>query len=167
MRPTRVVAGLLIALLAVVASSFLLSARNRFHAPMGGSTVASVMTSTSRQVVESITPSMEPVLLELVRHGLSAWGRFAVTRDMREVDPWFAHDGPQYARFLEEASRPEVDGIVYSVDIENSQVEVSGSRAWVKGRVTFARTTEGSFSYDWTIHLRRREATWLIWTVTG
>lgn len=167
MRPARVLAGGLIVALAVVSLSMWSSNPGSTESNSPGSTLGPL---TSRSAVRASASSATTTAdsagpLDVVRNGLSAWGRFAVTGDLRDLDPWFASDGPQYARFVEEATGLRVGGPAYAVDIHSTALEVRGSRAFVRGRVTFARNEGPARSYDWTFTLERNGGSWIIWTV--
>ncbi len=168
MRPTRVLAGGLIAALAVVILGTWKAGPGEARSQSDRSVVVGSVTTSSvpRDPVSSASVTTRPAgLVDVVRRGLSAWGRFAVTGDLGEVELWFATDGPQYARFVDEAGGARVGGPAYSVDLQSPEVEVKGSTAFVRGQVTFARAEEPSRSYDWTVVLERREESWVIWTV--
>lgn len=127
-------------------------------------TTASATTITVTTVAPatgSSPPSTAPLsVLEIVEEGLSAWGRFATSGDLGEMTPWFHADGPQYARFVEEASDLLASPLGpphYSVILTEEETEGSV----VTGRVVFARTGEPSQSFRWRIVVRDRQ----IWTV--
>lgn len=168
MRPTRILGGGVIMALAVFAATAWRSEPGRVE---GGDSrriaVSSVVTAARIGDPDSSTTLEAPSgrLVEVVRQGLSAWGRFAVSGDLEQVAPWFSAEGPQYARFVEEATTPRVGGSAYSVGIQSPEVEEKGSRVLVSGRVTFARADQPTRTYDWTVVLERQHGSWVIWTV--
>ncbi|HEX2154839.1 MAG TPA: hypothetical protein VHL52_12785 [Acidimicrobiia bacterium] len=113
------------------------------------------------------TPSTDDPVQTVVE-GLAAWGRFAVTGDLDQVEPWFWVDGPQYARFVQEAkdlAAQPVGGQAYTVTVEPADVSAAEEDAHVSGRIVFARTGEPSQSFSWVVVLRRGSGMWKIWTV--
>lgn len=125
--------------------------------------------ATTGHTVSAIAlPGDDP--LETVVEGMAAWGRFAVSGDLHDVGRWFAREGPQYARFVEEAeglSAGPVGGVAYTVTVEGTDESVDGDRASVSARVVFIRTGEPSQSFHWMVYLRRESGVWKIWTVDG
>src|SRR5690606_20382554 len=69
--------------------------------PSAPTTVRSTMADTT--AVKATVPSGEQDAVAVIRQGLAAWGRFAASGDLGEVEPWFAVEGPQYLQFIEEA----------------------------------------------------------------
>lgn len=170
MRPARVLGGGLIVALAVALVGAWRFDPERTRRPDPALFVAgsSATSSPVPEPVSSVTATIDPAEpLDVVRRGLRAWGRFAVTGDLGEVDQWFDPNGPQFARFVEEAGFSRVAGPPYTVDIRNPNVDVNDSTASVRGRVTFTKAGEGPRSYDWTIILERSDGSWIIWTVKG
>lgn len=168
MRPARVLGGGLIVALMVIAVGAWRFGPDRTWRPRSQSVAVGSSTTSSPvpQPPSIATATADPPgPLDVVRHGLRAWGRFAVTGDLREMVQWFDPDGPQFARFVEEAGRPPAAGSPYSVDIQSPDVEVKGSTGLVRGRVTFARVGERPRSYSWILVLERSGGSWIIWTV--
>lgn len=168
MRPTRILGCGLIMALALVAATAWRSDLGRAEGEDPRSAAVSSFGSAARPTdpISSSAPEAPPGSpVEVVRLGLAAWGRFADSGDLGQVGPWFDPEGPQYARFVDEAAGPPVMGPAYMVDIDDPQVELVDSRALVSGRVTFVRPGEPPRTYDWSIVLHRTESSWRIWTV--
>lgn len=133
--------------------------------------------ATRRAVRVATTPETAPVpiveerpdnVLALVDEGLAAWGRFAVSGDLGELEPWFDHDGPQYGRLASEAKELAAQPLgppPYSVVMFDPVVEAVGDEVRVSGRVVFARTGEPSQSFDWRLIVRGPVHDRRIWTV--
>ncbi|HSJ35311.1 MAG TPA: hypothetical protein VLB85_09675 [Acidimicrobiia bacterium] len=131
--------------------------------PTDQTTVRSTMVDTT-VVVTTVAPGEhDPVAV--IRQGLAAWGRFAASRDLDDVEPWFAVEGPQYLQFIEEAATaPAVGGPAYSVTFDPLEVDAADPDR-IRGRVVFVRTGEASQGFDWWIVLRRLDSRLQIWTV--
>lgn len=132
-------------------------------APADQTTVRSTMVDTTSVNVTAPPGEQDPVAV--IRHGLAAWGRFAASRDLDEVEPWFAVEGPQYLQFIEEAdTAPAVGGPAYSVTFDPLEIDAADPDR-IRGRVVFVRTGEASQGFDWWIVLRRLDSRLQIWTV--
>lgn len=104
-------------------------------------------------------------LPSVIQEALSAWGRFAATGDLAEVEPWFAVEGPQYRRFEDEVAAAErVGGPVYRVTFEPLSNHPDDPNR-IRGRVVFVRTGEPSQVFDWWIVLREGDGRLRVWTV--
>jgi hypothetical protein len=101
------------------------------------------------------------------RHALAAWGRFAVSRELGEVQPWFAADGPQYGRFRAEAAEPGPAPGPPSYRVSFAPWEVAEVRRTVRVRaeVVFVRTGEPSQRFHWWVIMRPAAGGWKVWTV--
>ena len=110
--------------------------------------------------------------LEAAQQALDAWGRFAVTGDLEELNGHFHPDGPQYAQLQDEASavRARSDGgPPYSFEIEDANVDaLREQRALLHIKVTLNRPGEPVRSYRWELELvHQPQDGWTVWTVTG
>lgn len=130
--------------------------------------VSTTMTSSTSTTAGGETTTLveaEADPSSVIQEALSAWGRFAVTGDLAEVEPWFVIDGPQYRQFEDEAAAAQrVGGDAYRVTFEQAESDpVDPNR--VRGRVVFVRSGEASQSFDWWIVLRDADGRSLVWTV--
>lgn len=103
-----------------------------------------------------------------IREALGGWGRFAVTGELKEVEPWFAGDGPQMARFREEAQMIAIDPPgqpPYRVTFEPIASSGDDEERRIHGEVVFVRTGEPSQHFGWVFVVRRIEGRWWVWTV--
>lgn len=131
--------------------------------PSAPTTVRSTMADTT--AVKATVPPGEQDVVAVIRQGLAAWGRFAASGDLGEVEPWFAVEGPQYLQFIEEAgAAPAVGGPAYRVTFDPLEVDGADPDR-IRGRVVFVRTGEASQGFDWWIVLRRLDSRLQIWTV--
>ena len=110
--------------------------------------------------------------LEAAQQALHAWGRFAVTGDLEELDGHFHPDGPQYAQLQDEA--PAVHGRSdggppYSFEIEDATVDaLHARRALLNVEVTLNRPGEPTRSLRWELDLvHQPHDGWTLWTVTS
>ena len=115
--------------------------------------------------------SVSQVPLEAAQDALDAWGRFAVTGDLGELDGHFHPDGPQYAQLLDEA--PAVGargdgGPPYEFQIEDATVEVlKARRARLHVDVTLTHPSEAARQYQWQVVLvAGPDDDWRLWTVS-
>lgn len=107
-------------------------------------------------------------VLWVVEEAMAAWGRFAVSGDLEEVEPFFVVDGPQYRQFVEEAAALAVappGPPPYRVLVETSNVVRDAAEAQVEAGVRFVRTGEPSQSFRWVVVLRIVGDDWKVWTV--
>lgn len=167
MRPERVGAGLVLAGLAAAIAVV----------STGGSGVAPVTTAarvvvTKAPATTPITapPPSEPVpdALTAVEGGLSAWGEFAVSGDLKLLEPWFDPAGPQYVQLATEAKKLAVAPLgapPYSVVMIDPTVKEDGAESRVAGRVVFSRPGEAPRSYSWVVVVRRAGDRFRVWTV--
>jgi hypothetical protein len=122
-------------------------------------------------VARPATPTQVPVVAA-AREALAAWGRFAISGDLDEVNPYFAHGGPQYLRLESEAPRLAANPLgppAYSFEFPSPTVlTVSADRTIVRGVITFARAGEAARTFRWDLKMEWSEAKqrWLLWTVT-
>lgn len=115
--------------------------------------------------------------LEPAQQALDAWGRFAVTGDLEELDGHFHPDGPQYAQLRDEA--PDVrargdGGFPYSFGIEDASIEdasvdtLHAGRALLHVEVALNRPGEPTRLLRWELDLvHEPHHGWRVWTVTG
>ncbi|HUP70360.1 MAG TPA: hypothetical protein VM142_11160 [Acidimicrobiales bacterium] len=151
------VAGvLLLAVLVVVVMPAITNPWERQQPPMPAKTAA---------------PPKAAAPVESAQGALAAWGRFAVSGDLKQLDGWLVPDGPQYRSLAREAAelaaRPPAPP-AYEVRLTDPTVmSVTGTRATLRGDVTWTRGGEVDQRYQWEIVLRRApRGRWLLWTVT-
>lgn len=122
-------------------------------------------------VARPATPTEVPVV-EAAREALAAWGRFAISGDLDEVSPYFAHEGPQYLRLESEAPRLAANPLglpAYSFEFPTPTVlTLSADRTIVRGVITFTRAGEAARTFHWDLKMQWSDANkrWLLWTVT-
>ena len=114
------------------------------------------------------TPDGEGPVVAVASDALEAWGRFGVSGRVDDVAPYFDPDGPQFARFREEASaiaaRP-AGPPAYRFAMSDPSVERRGEDWVVRGPVVVSRPGEADRRYDWELVVRRRNGGWAVWTV--
>ncbi len=101
---------------------------------------------------------------------LAAWGRFAVSGDLKQLDDWFAPSGPQYGSLAQEAANLAAQPPgppAYDVSLsEPTVVSLKAARATLRGDVTWTRVGEVEQRYRWEMVLNRsRNGRWVLWTV--
>lgn len=107
-------------------------------------------------------------VVSVVEEAMAAWGRFAVSGDLDEVEPFFVVDGPQYRLFVEESATLAAAAPgppPYRVLVETFEVLKDAGEERVTARVRFVRTGEPSQSFRWVIVVRRVGGEWKVWTV--
>jgi hypothetical protein len=177
MRPRRMAAFALTAMLAMGVLGATLSgdrSDDESVAPDGSVAASSSIPYPSTATSEIVSTSGVPTTsfgeggsdpVTVIRQALSAWGRFAVSGDLAEVEPWFVVGGPQYEQFLTEAGAGgSAGGTAYRVTFEPLATH-SADPNRMRGRVVFVRTGEPSQVFDWWIVLRRRDDRLQVWTV--
>lgn len=177
-RPSHVLAGLVLAGLAAAVwvsagraeptGAIATTIVPRTIVPTPAPTMATTITSTNEVAPITGAPAPDAGPRAVVEAGLAAWGRFAVSGHLAELEPWFDPEGPQYGLLAAEA--PELADAplgapAYSVVMSDPVVYSSVSETLVEGRVVFARTGEPSQSWRWRVVLRARDGSWRIWTV--
>ncbi len=140
--------------------------------------VVVIPTVTSQRERREPTPAApatvsakEAALVKDAEGALAAWGRFAVSGDLRELDGWFVPDAPQHRILVEEAARlasAPPGPPAYIVRLTEPRVaSVTGRRAALRGDVTWTRPGEVDQRYQWEVVLRRSaDGRWALWTVT-
>jgi len=101
---------------------------------------------------------------------VEAWGRFATSGDLGEVDDHFVRDGPQYRQFEQEAGArqaaaggPPYRFTLLAPVLLDDQPE--GDRI-VRGELELTRDGEPAQRFRWDLRLRRGEdGAWRVWTV--
>jgi Calcineurin-like phosphoesterase len=118
-------------------------------------------------------PTAEQRALEDGQRALAAWGRFAVTNDLRHLRGHFWKNGPQYQDLLRlaklRAGRRPPGPPAYRFVLSSALVLTpSLNQRILQGRVQVSRPGERRQSYRWNIWMRR-DATaggrWRLWTV--
>lgn len=124
---------------------------------------SSAPTTTAAPATTSTVRAPGPI--ESARMALVAWGRFAGSGDLRELDGYLAPDGEQYEQLRTEAGSIRA-GESYRVLLENASVSDSGSGiTTVTGDVVWARPDQPDQRFRWAIDLRCEAAACLLVTV--
>lgn len=98
-----------------------------------------------------------------VREALAAWGRFAGSGDLAEVDGFFDARGPQWAVFEQEAGSV---GTSFVAEVEEESLSIDGRSATFLASITFVAEGGESLWVRWEIELRAAlDGRWLIWSV--
>ena len=119
-------------------------------------------TSSTAVPTTSPTEDVADEVRSAVAAALLAWGSFAGSGDLEDVDPFFDHVGPQWAVLEGEAGSP---GVPFKAELVEHSLEPTDRTAVVTGTVTFVAGDE-SQSADWQIELRSdAQGRWLIWSV--
>ncbi len=158
-----IVTGLGLGLGAVALSS---EAPPRVRPSSSSVAVPPVTTSASPSTTSEFSASPAEAAPEEVRSAvvaaLLAWGRFAGSGDLADVDSFFDHGGPQWAVLQGEAGSSAVP---FEAELVEHSLELTDRTAVVTGTVTFFAGDE-SQSTDWQIELRSDgQGRWLIWSV--
>ena len=115
--------------------------------------------------VAATTPSAEDVadgVRSAVAAALEAWGTFAGSGDLNDIDPFFDHAGPQWVVLEREAGTV---GVPFEASLVERSLELSERTAVITGTVTFVAGDETRLA-DWQIELRSdAQGRWLIWSV--
>lgn len=114
------------------------------------------------------TPDGEVPIVAVASGALEAWGRFGVSGRLDDVAPYFDPDGPQFARFGEEApaiAAHPAGPPAYRFAMSGAKVERHGEDWLVRGPVVVSRPGEADRRYDWELVVRRRNGGWAVWTV--
>ncbi|MBT8193524.1 MAG: hypothetical protein HKO63_06120 [Acidimicrobiia bacterium] len=101
-------------------------------------------------------------------YALSAWGRFAGSGDLVELEGFFDPAGPQYQQLLTEADGlAQNGGMPYQITMPFPDIVTEADTAVVTGLVVFAREDTVDQTFNWSIEMRRSNAdsTWGLWTV--
>jgi hypothetical protein len=118
-------------------------------------------------------PTAEQRALEDGQRALDAWGRFAVTNDLRQLRDYFWANGPQYQDLLRLArlrgrQRP-LGPPPYRFVLSRARVLApSLDQRILQGRVQVSRPGERMQSYRWNVWMRRdttSDGRWRLWTV--
>ncbi len=124
--------------------------------------------TTSAETNSTAVPTTSPTedvadeVRSAVAAALLAWGSFAGSGDLADVDPFFDHVGPQWAVLEGEAGSP---GVPFNAELVEHSLELTDRTAVVTGTVTFVAGDEFQ-SADWQIELRSdAQGRWLIWSV--
>lgn len=106
-------------------------------------------------------PEVEAPELTVVRSAMTAWGAFAGSGELEQVARWFDVDGPQYARFAEEAPaiRP---GPSYIFTVSHAETVAPGV---VRAVVAVERAGEPTQGFVWDIELVAGPGGLRVWTV--
>jgi hypothetical protein len=118
-------------------------------------------------------PTAEQRALEDGQRALAAWGRFAVTNDLRQLRGHFWANGPQYQDLLRLSrlrsyQRP-LGPPPYRFVLTRARVLApSLDQRILQGRVQVSRPGERMQSYRWNVWMRRDSTSrgrWRLWTV--
>ncbi|MBK5267264.1 MAG: hypothetical protein JJE47_07500 [Acidimicrobiia bacterium] len=98
-----------------------------------------------------------------VREALTAWGRFAGSGDLADVEEFFDPHGPQWSVFEEEAG---LVGTSFMAEVEEESLTIDGRSAAFVASITFVAGGGESLRAKWEIELRPDpDGRWLIWSV--
>jgi Calcineurin-like phosphoesterase len=118
-------------------------------------------------------PTAEQRAIEDGQRALAAWGRFAVTNDLRHVRGHFWATGPQYQDLLRlaklRAGQRPLGPPAYRFVLSRALVLApSSDQRILQGRVQVSRPGERTQSYRWNVWMRRDTSVgdrWRLWTV--
>ena len=119
----------------------------------------------------SAAPALEDVLPDLTS-ALAAWGVFAATGELDEVDRYFWPAGPQREQLSREAAPVQAAPIglpAYEFVLTDPALEViADDRVDVIGTVSVSRPGVETARYSWRLELRRdsESGLWRLWTVS-
>ena len=114
------------------------------------------------------SPAGEGPIVAVASGALEAWGRFGVSGRLDDVALYFDPDGPQFARFRDEAPAIGANPAgppAYRFAMSDATVERSGDHWVVRGPVVVSRPGEADRHYDWELVVRQRNGEWAVWTV--
>ena len=101
--------------------------------------------------------------IEAVEVAMTAWARFADTRDLATVAGIFAEDGPQFRQLSAEAESSDGrGGAPYLFVLSDPTVLQPGL---VRGSVVVSQNGDTDQVFLWDIELRSIDGRWQVWTV--
>ena len=121
----------------------------------------------SQQPTDITERTTSEAIVDAASGALRAWGRFASTGCLSQLEPWFDREGPQYRQLVVESiSSVVVDGPAYQVGFHDGVVEQrETTSAVVAATVEWHRTGEATQRYRWEIALRGEDGAWQVWSV--
>ncbi len=123
----------------------------------------SAATSTTSVSSTSPTEVSSDEVRAAVSAALRAWGTFAESGDLADVDPFFDQSGPQWAVLEEEAGSV---GTSFAAVIEEESLVVDGQSVTFLAHVTLVADGSENLSVEWEFELRMaNDGRWLIWSV--
>lgn len=156
--------GLGLGVVAVSAGSAAPRARPPSSLPDVLPATTSASTSTTAVPPTSQPEDLTAEVRSAVAAALQAWGVFAGSGDLGDVEDFFDHSGPQWAVLEEEAGSV---GTPFEAELDEHSLELADGTSVVTGRVTVVAGDE-SLSADWQIELRSdAQGEWLIWSVSS
>jgi hypothetical protein len=114
------------------------------------------------------TPDGEGPVVAVASGAFEAWGRFGVSGRLDDVAPYFDPDGPQFARFRQEAPAIAANPAgppPYRFAMSDPSVERRGDGWVVRGPVVVSRPGEADQHYEWELVIRQSDGGWAVWTV--
>lgn len=157
--------GLVLVLVALLTWS-LLNGRGAAGSSASGATAhaTSTVPTTSTAIPTTTTSPSASDPTVAAQAALDAWGRFAGSGDLTELEGHFASGGAQLAR-LESEVEGLVPGNAYTVLLSNSTVTRStDAQVTVTGDVTWIRSPEPTQRYRWAIDLASGPSGWTLVT---
>lgn len=138
-------------------------------APASGteSDTTSVTPTTSGATVGSVTTSAtqgdNEEVRSVVADALVAWGKFAASGNLEDVEGFFDPDGPQWASLSAEAGSV---GTGFAAEIVERSLLVNADSSKFVGEITFSSNDDHE-TVTWMIDLRQTPGSrWLIWSVS-
>lgn len=135
--------------------------------PIGATSVPEPIAVSSIAARPPTTVLSEVSVVEAVRgsvaEALGAWGEFAGSGDLADVEGFFDPHGPQWSVLEEESGST---GTSFSVVVEEESLVLEGRSAIFLASVTFVAEGAESLAAEWHIELRMApDGRWLIWSV--
>ncbi len=140
-------------------------------APDRPSAVQSVTTTSKTVPLRSVTSLAvtTPPVVTAMRAALSAWGRFAVTGLVRDLDDHFVAGGPQRRQLRAEAEsiRADPPGAPPYVVTTGDIVTISATPTDIvlRAEIEWARQGEQTQFFVWDIQMRLADGRWQILTI--
>lgn len=132
---------------------------------MGSDTTSgpSATNGATLERVTTVTIRSDDEVRRTVQYALAAWGVFAGSGDLADVEGFFDPHGPQWSMLEEEAGSV---GTPFVAEVEEASLVFDGRFAVFRASVTLMAERFESRGADWAIELRPGlDGRWLIWSI--
>ena len=152
-----------VAVIAILAIVLVATSRSPDRSPvqLGTSTSAPTDTAVPLAITSSASPIVpEEEVLAATRAALDAWGVFASTGVVDDLDGTFEESGPQYQQLVQESGGIVAVEGVYVVTLEAEEITVTDDSATVSGHVGFGLNAPTDETVFWNIFMVRMNGVW-------
>jgi len=127
----------------------------------GATTLSSIAPRSVTTVVSEVT--VGDAVRVVVSEALTAWGQFAGSGDLADVEGFFDPHGPQWSVFEEEAGSV---GAPFAVEFDEESLISDGGSAVLRAAVRLVADGGDRLVVEWEIELRPdQDGRWRIWSV--